>query len=62
VLSILSRFRVDDPRLDTIVEHLLDQQMEDGGWILEHRSRARSWFQKETIRRQSRWTRATATG
>jgi hypothetical protein len=32
VLSILSYFQYDDDRLDTIVEHLLDQQMPDGGW------------------------------
>jgi hypothetical protein len=32
VLSVLSYFRYDDDRLDTIVEHLLEQQMPDGGW------------------------------
>jgi hypothetical protein len=32
VLSILSYFEYDDPRLVTIVAHLLDQQMPDGGW------------------------------
>ncbi len=32
ILSILSYFRYDDPRLDTIVDHLLQQQMPDGGW------------------------------
>jgi hypothetical protein len=32
VLSILSYFRYDDPRLDTLVNHLLQQQMSDGGW------------------------------
>lgn len=32
VLSILSWFRFDDRRLDTIVDHLLEQQMTDGGW------------------------------
>lgn len=32
VLSILSYFRYQDSRLDTIAEHLLDQQMPDGGW------------------------------
>jgi hypothetical protein len=32
VLSILSYFQYDDPRLETIVAHLLDQQMPDGGW------------------------------
>jgi hypothetical protein len=32
VLSILSWFRIDDTRLDTLVDHLLEQQMRDGGW------------------------------
>lgn len=32
VLSILSHFRVDDVRLDTIANHLLNAQMADGGW------------------------------
>jgi hypothetical protein len=32
VLSILSYFQYDDSRLETIVAHLLDQQMPDGGW------------------------------
>lgn len=32
VLSILSYFQYDDGRLDTIAEHLLQQQMTDGGW------------------------------
>jgi hypothetical protein len=32
VLSILSYFEHDDDRLDTIGEHLLGQQMHDGGW------------------------------
>lgn len=32
VLSILSHFECDDDRLDTIAEHLLRQQMTDGGW------------------------------
>lgn len=32
VLSILSAFRYDDARLDTLAEHLLAQQMDDGGW------------------------------
>lgn len=31
-LSILSHFEHDDERLDTIAEHLLEQQMPDGGW------------------------------
>ncbi len=32
VLSILSYFRFDDERLDRVAEHLLGQQMGDGGW------------------------------
>ena len=32
VLSILSYFEYDDPRLDTIAAHLLEEQMDDGGW------------------------------
>lgn len=32
VLSILSYFEYDDDRLDAIADHLLEQQMPDGGW------------------------------
>jgi hypothetical protein len=32
VLSILSYFQYDDGRLDTLVDHLLERQMPDGGW------------------------------
>lgn len=32
VLPILSYFELDDARLDTIADHLLGQQMPDGGW------------------------------
>jgi hypothetical protein len=32
VLSILAHFRFPDPRLVTLAEHLLGQQMADGGW------------------------------
>jgi len=32
VLSILSYFGYEDPRLDTVASHLLEQQMPDGGW------------------------------
>jgi hypothetical protein len=32
VLSILSYFAYDDNRLDTLADHLLGQQMPDGGW------------------------------
>jgi hypothetical protein len=32
VLSILSYFEYDDDRLDALAEHLLQEQMPDGGW------------------------------
>jgi hypothetical protein len=32
VLSILSYFQYDDARLDTLADHLLEEQMPDGGW------------------------------
>lgn len=32
VLSILSHFELEDPRLETVANHLLDVQMPDGGW------------------------------
>jgi hypothetical protein len=32
ILSLLSYFEYDDGRLDTVAEHLLGQQMPDGGW------------------------------
>ena len=32
VLSILSYFEYEDARLDTVTDHLLEQQMLDGGW------------------------------
>jgi hypothetical protein len=35
ILSILAYFRLADDRLDRLVEHLLDQQMKDGGWNCE---------------------------
>jgi hypothetical protein len=35
VLSILSHFGYPDPRLETIANHLLGQQMADGGWNCE---------------------------
>jgi hypothetical protein len=37
VLSILSYFQLDDDRLDTLVDHLLDEQMPDGGWNCRRR-------------------------
>jgi hypothetical protein len=32
VLSLLAYFECDDGRIDTIADHLLKQQMSDGGW------------------------------
>ncbi len=32
VLSIASWFRFDDPRVDRLAEHVIAQQMPDGGW------------------------------
>ncbi len=37
ILSILAHFEHDDDRLDTIAEHLLEQQMPDGGWNCRRR-------------------------
>ncbi|HMF12313.1 MAG TPA: hypothetical protein VKE94_08405, partial [Gemmataceae bacterium] len=37
VLSILSAFEYDDDRLDTVADHLLKQQMPDGGWNCRRR-------------------------
>jgi hypothetical protein len=37
ILSILAYFEHDDDRLDTIAEHLLRQQMPDGGWNCRRR-------------------------
>jgi hypothetical protein len=44
-----------DERLTDAIELLKSKRRHDGRWILEHRYRARYWFQMETIRRQSRW-------
>src|SRR5213596_2194755 len=40
VLSILSYFEQEDARLDTIADHLLEQQMPDGGWNCQRPSGA----------------------
>jgi len=32
ILSILSYFKHDDARIETVADHLLEQQMPDGGW------------------------------
>jgi hypothetical protein len=44
-----------DERLTDAIELLERKRPYDGRWILEHRYRARYWFQMETIRHQSRW-------
>ncbi len=44
-----------DKRLTDAIELLRSKRRRDGRWILEHRYRARYWFQMETIRHQSRW-------
>jgi hypothetical protein len=40
VLSILSYFEHEDPRLDTVAAHLLGEQMPDGGWNCRRRGGA----------------------
>jgi len=40
VLSLLSYFKCDDDRLHTIANHLLQQQMADGGWNCRSRNGA----------------------
>jgi hypothetical protein len=40
VLSILCFFEVEDDRLDTVADHLLRQQMPDGGWNCQRRNGA----------------------
>ena len=37
VLSVLAYFAYDDDRLDTLAQHLLAQQMPDGGWNCRRR-------------------------
>ncbi len=36
VLSLLAYFQFDDPRIERIVDHLLEHQMSDGGWNCRH--------------------------
>ena len=40
VLSILSYFKHDDDRLDIVADHLLEEQMPDGGWNCQRPSGA----------------------
>jgi hypothetical protein len=49
VLSILSAFRLDDERLERIVDHLLGEQMADGGWNCEYRRGATHASMNTTI-------------
>ena len=44
-----------DTRLADGVELLRSKQGSDGRWRLEHRYKARDWFQMETFGRPSRW-------
>jgi hypothetical protein len=44
-----------DERLADAVQVLRDSRRPDGRWTLEHRYRAKYWFQMEAIRRPSRW-------
>jgi hypothetical protein len=44
-----------DPRLADGIEVLRSKQRPDGRWKLEHRYRARDWFQLETVGQPSRW-------
>lgn len=49
VLSILSAFEVDDDRLERFVDHLLDEQMDDGGWNCRYRRGAHHASMNTTI-------------
>jgi hypothetical protein len=49
VLSILSAFRVDDARVDRFVDHLLGEQMADGGWNCRYRRGAHHASMNTTI-------------
>jgi len=44
-----------DERLADAIEVLRGKRRADGRWTLEHRYRARYWFQLEPIRQPSRW-------
>lgn len=59
VLRALDYFRdvgaKRDPRLADGIDLLGAKQLDDGRWPLEHRYKARDWFQMETVGRPSRW-------
>jgi hypothetical protein len=63
VLSILGHFEYDDPRVDTVADHLLEQQMPDGGWNCRraagatHASVHTTISALEGLRRYERWRR-----
>ena len=49
VLSILSAFEFDDDRLERFVDHLLGEQMDDGGWNCRYRRGAHHASMNTTI-------------
>lgn len=49
VLSILSAFEYDDDRLERFVDHLLGEQMDDGGWNCRYRRGAHHASMNTTI-------------
>jgi hypothetical protein len=49
VLSLLAYFGYDDPRLDTIADYLLREQMSDGGWNCQRPSGATHSSMNTTI-------------
>ena len=49
VLSILSAFEFDDDRLERFVDHLLAEQMSDGGWNCQYRRGAHHASMNTTI-------------
>jgi hypothetical protein len=63
VLSILAHFEYDDARVDTVADHLLEQQMPDGGWNCRraagatHASVHTTISALEGLRRYERWRR-----
>jgi hypothetical protein len=49
VLSILSAFEVDDDRLERFADHLIGEQMSDGGWNCQYRRGAQHASMNTTI-------------
>jgi hypothetical protein len=58
-LRALDHFRTAgaprDERLSDAIDLLVRKRRPDGRWRLEHRHRARDWFQMETVGAPSRW-------